>query len=50
MYGNRGDTIQPNGYLADSNPRKEIEMRNFNDPADRKQNPQLQYQEEAKNT
>jgi hypothetical protein len=30
MYANRGDTIQPNGYLEDRNKKKEMEMQNYN--------------------
>ena len=29
MYANRGDTIQPNGYLEDRNKNKEMEMQNY---------------------
>ena len=31
MYGNRGETVQPNGYLENSKPR-EVEMRNYTSP------------------
>ena len=30
MYANRGDTIQPNGYLEERPRAKEIEMQNYN--------------------
>lgn len=32
MYANRGETIQPNGYLEERPRNKEIEMQNYNPP------------------